>query len=244
MSRLTALHLASLGALLFAPACAPGGEEAWDDTLSPPRTGGLEGEDQGPTATQIVYVNFDGATIGDCDHYCSDAPSDRSWAIGAHFGAEEMTFAPYTSSQGRAVVVERLMAAYAPYDVAITTVRPDVGPYTMVVVSPTAGPNHGVAPLDCANANPNDIAFVYNLFSSKKWSVPQQIARSAAHELGHSFGLEHVVGSQDFMQWASSGDAFTASSYDHAHPSGGDCLVDDAQDAPAVLLDALGPARF
>jgi len=44
------------------------------------------------------------------------------------------------------------------------------------------------------------------------------------------------------MQWASSGNGFTVSTYDYAHPSGHDCIVDDVQDAPAGLLEALGPA--
>ena len=236
--RLDVLCFASIALLV---ACAPT-NAPWDDALSTPRTDALEDGD-GASTTQIVYVDFDGATISDCDEYCSDAPGDRSWAIGEHFGEDEVTFAPYEDPQGQALVVARLTATFAPYDVAITTTRPEDGPYTMVIISPTAGPNHGVAPLDCSNANQTDIAFVYNLYSSAKWSAPEQIARSAAHELGHSFGLEHVVSAKDVMHWASSGDAFTVSAYDNAHPSGGDCLVDGTQDAPAALLNALGSAH-
>ena len=50
---------------------------------------------------QIVYVNFDGVTIRDCDNYCSDARSDRSWAIGAHFGGSSNTFARYAGSSSQ-----------------------------------------------------------------------------------------------------------------------------------------------
>ena len=53
--------------------------------------------------TQIVYVNFDGVTVDDCDGYCSDAPINRSWAIGAVWGSDSVTFAPYTDAGGRAL---------------------------------------------------------------------------------------------------------------------------------------------
>jgi hypothetical protein len=195
----------------------------------------------GAPPPQIIYVNFDGAVVSDCANHCSDAPSDQSWAISEHFGTSQMTFTPYTNAAGRAEVVARLTSTFSPFNVEVTTTRPASAPYTMVIVSPTSGPNHGVAPLDCDNANPNDIAFVYNLYSSAKWSAPQQIARSAAHELGHSFGLEHVVAQNDFMHWASSGSSYGVSTYDYAHPSGHECIAGDTQDAPAMLLAALGP---
>ena len=55
------------------------------------------------STTQIVYVNFDGVTVDDCDGYCSDAPINRSWAIGAVWGSDSVTFAPYTDAGGRAL---------------------------------------------------------------------------------------------------------------------------------------------
>jgi hypothetical protein len=206
-------------------------------------TSNAQTEGAGGGEPQIIFVNFDGALISDCDEECSDAPTDRSWAISEHFGRDEMQFAPYTSSAGKTAIVAAIASAYSPYNTSVTTMRPAEGPYTMVIVSPTPGPNHGVAPLDCLNTNPNDIAFVYNLGSSAHWSAPQQIARASVHELGHSFGLEHVVAGDDFMQWASTGNAFTVSTYDYAHPSGKDCLSGDVQDAPTMLLTALGPAH-
>lgn len=221
------------GALVVTAACASDTAETSSEQT--------EG-DAGPSP-QVIYVNFDGALISDCDDQCSDAPSDRSWAISGHFGRSEMQFAPYTNAAGKTTIVAAIASAYSPYNTSVTTTRPAEGPYTMVIVSPTPGPNHGVAPLDCLNTNRNDIAFVYNLESSAHWSAPPQIGRASVHELGHSFGLEHVVAGDDFMQWASTGHAFTVSTYDHAHPSGKDCLSGDVQDAPAMLLMALGPAH-
>jgi hypothetical protein len=148
-----------------------------------------------------------------------------------------MDFAPYPGEAARKTVLAGLRTAYAPYRVSFTTERPDAGPYTMVIVSATGGPHHGVAPLDCGNANPSDIAFVYRTALSSA----DLVAREAAHELGHSFGLAHVAAQGDFMQWASSGGRFTVAPYDTAHESG-KCFDGEVQDAPAMLAASLGRA--
>ncbi len=185
--------------------------------------------------TQRVFVNFDGPVVSDCDNYCSDAPGDRSWAIGAHFGRSRIDFAAYTDTNGRAEILAELRAAFAPYDVEFTTRRPSSGSYTMLVVSPTSGPNHGVAPLDCRNRNPNDIAFVYRTGDVSRGFV----ARAAVHELGHSFGLAHVTNGGDYMHWDASGDAFTRAAHD-TDRSAAKCFDGGVQDAPQMLTAALG----
>ena len=185
---------------------------------------------------QIVYVNFDGVTIRDCDNYCSDARSDRSWAIGAHFGGSSKTFARYAgSSSQRDSIMSDLREGFDDYNIDFTTSRPSSGPYTMLIISTSSGPNHGVAPLNCGNTNANDIAFVYKIGnSSTSW-----IAQAGAHELGHSFGLSHVKESRDFMQWASSGDVFSRATWDSAR-SNKRCFDGNTQDAPAILKANLG----
>ena len=187
------------------------------------------------TGGQLVYVNFDGAHVDDCDGECSDAPTNRSWAIGAHFGKTSMDFAPYTSAAGKATILAGLRRSFARWRVDFTTTRPSAPPYTMVIVSPTGGAHHGVAPLDCGNANPNDIAFVYRTTLSS----PDLVAREAAHELGHSFGLAHTASASEIMQWASSGSRFGVAPYDTAHESG-KCFDGDVQDAPSLLDESLG----
>src|SRR5262249_25890961 len=149
---------------------------------------------------QVVYVNFEGVRVTNCTQQCSDARTNRSWAIGEHFGKQSVDFLPYTGEKNRSIVLDTLRRAYAPYRVRFTTERPDSGDYTMVIVSATGGPHHGVAPLDCGNENPNDIAFIYRTANSSA----ELVGREAAHELGHSFGLGHVANNADFMQWASS----------------------------------------
>ena len=184
---------------------------------------------------QVIYVNFDGPTIRDCDNFCSNAPNNRSFIIGRIWGSSRVDFAPYSGA--RTAITEAIRRAYDRYNVRVTRSRPASGGYTMVVISPTRGDHHGVAPLDCGNANGRDIAFVYSIGSTSSATI----ARYAVHELGHSFGLAHVVSASDYMQWASSGHDFTRSRYDTAHPSG-KCFSGDVQRSRELLRNALGLA--
>lgn len=186
------------------------------------------------SGTQVVYVNFRGPTIKNCSNFCSNAITNRSFVMG-HFGRASMDFAPFTDVTRRAAVVRKLRTLFARWRVAFTTTRPASGPYTMLVISPSSLPHHGVAPLDCGNKNPSDIAFVYKIGSSSA----DLIARFAAHELGHSFGLSHVVSSGEVMQWASSGRSFGRSTYDSSHPSG-KCFSGSIQRAAALLNANVG----
>ena len=52
----------------------------------------------------LIYVNFDGVTVSNCANYCSDATTNRSWAIGAHFGTSAVAFPAYTGSGRQAIV--------------------------------------------------------------------------------------------------------------------------------------------
>jgi hypothetical protein len=226
-----------MGLLLVALAgCAD--PDATDDVLWAPRGVAKADGPMGPSSAgpQVVYVAFEGARIEDCPFPCSRAANNQSWAIQAGFGrAGSMEFAPYENTAGRKVILDRLAALFARYRVSFTSERPAAEPYTMVIISPTVAAHHGMAPMDCGNQNQNDIAFVYHIAGI----APDQIARFAAHELGHSFGLSHVVETSEIMQWASSGRAFGTGTYDPAHPSD-KCFQGDVQDADALLLSALG----
>lgn len=216
------------------------GTEAPDEldlpTLAGESTVSEEEEAAAPLAStpQVVYVNFRGPTIKNCSDFCSDASTNRSFVMG-HFGKASMDFAPFTDTARRAAVVRKLRTLFSRWRVTFTTKRPASPPYTMLVISPSSLPHHGVAPLDCGNKNPNDIGFVYKIGSSSA----DLIARFAAHELGHSFGLSHVVGSGEVMQWASSGRSFGRSTYDASHPSG-KCFSGSIQRAAAMLNANVG----
>src|SRR6185295_19564613 len=137
-------------------------------------------------------------------------------------------------TRGRALILAKLRAVYARWDVTFVTTRPASGDYTMIVISATGGTNHGVGPLDCDNANKNDIAFVYRTDETSA----DFTARAAAHELGHTFGLAHVKSRNDVMDWASRGSSIGVAEYDPLHPSD-KCFNGTTQDGPSLLDDAL-----
>jgi hypothetical protein len=197
-----------------------------------------DGVDNGPSSPgpQVVFVNFDGGRVDNCAYPCSRAAARRSWAIEAGFGHSDfMNFAPYTDLAGQQTIMTTLGTLYAPYRVTFTTQPPADEPFTMVIVSPTIAPHHGMAPLDCENQNQNDIAFVYQIDQVS----PDLIARFAAHELGHSFGLAHVSENTEIMNWASRGRSFGTGTYDPGHPSDR-CFTGNIQEAAALLEAALG----
>jgi hypothetical protein len=194
---------------------------------------------QALSGTQTIFVNFAGPTISNCGNYCSNATTNHSYIIGYAWGKSSVNFAPYTDTKGRTAIVSYLKSFFSKYDVVIKTARPASGPYTMVVITPTYWAHHGIAPLDCGNANKKDIAFVVRTGDTGFYPSYKKIAQAAAHELGHSFGLAHVKNTSDFMQWASSGSAFIGGNYDTAHPSG-KCISGTYQNDVKLLSASIG----
>lgn len=90
---------------------------------------------------QVVFVNFGGPVI--CDAAGEDSRTNRSFAVCGHFNKCGGCF------------------NFAAYKVDFTTTRPMSGDYTQLVISPSYASNHGVAALDCGNANRNGMAYVF-----------------------------------------------------------------------------------
>ncbi|MDB4957254.1 MAG: hypothetical protein JWO36_4823 [Myxococcales bacterium] len=190
------------------------------------------------TDPQVVFVNFAGPVVKNCAA-CSNAASNESYVVGYLGSQASIDFAPFTNAAEKTTIVADLRELFAPYNIVFTTTRPAQPPYQMLIVSPTYLPHHGIAPLDCGNRNRDDIAFVYRTGDTGFYPNGHKIAQAAAHELGHSFGLAHVTGTSQVMQWASSGRTFSASDYDTTHPSG-KCFTGTVQHAAAMLTTSLG----
>jgi len=172
----------------------------------------------GPNDEQVLFINFDGATLTRASNNGSEASDDaalnRTWipnvvSVGSSFAYPSFDSVPYGPTYDDAFVRGRIVSLvsgwYAPYNVLVTTTRPASGRYTMMMVggqagsfiSP-AGSAVGVAPLDCDNESQSNIGFAFatslspgNSDASKQRAM-RLVAQTIAHEAGHSFGLEHV----------------------------------------------------
>jgi hypothetical protein len=163
----------------------------------PPSAPTLRPYSSGPA---LLYLALDGATITKVSGSGS-AQADTSPLCGATITAFD--HAPLGA--GRAAVIADLLkevrALFAAYDLEVVTSRPTASPYQMAVVGGTpsmcgfpAGYS-GMAPLDCGDANPSDVLFVF----SDGITALKMLAIVIAHEAGHAYGLPHSTALCDVM---------------------------------------------
>jgi MYXO-CTERM domain-containing protein len=156
------------------------------------------GEAREPEA-RTVYLVFDGCVVGDgtnaayleasCLPY-NVAPVDYP----AYAGDEE----------ARATIVDRFRQALEPFDVRVVTERPPLHlPHDVVLFGgrPIDIGHHdaiqGIAcHVDCGDDWPLDLAFVFAEFIEDD---PLLVANIGLHEVGHTWGLDHVEGLDHIM---------------------------------------------
>lgn len=197
------------------------------------------------TTLTVLYLNTDGVTVTKVPSG-ADAHQNTSQLCGGTFSAFDHTsFGP-----DRAKVVAELAGEvdrlFSPFNIQVVTTRPAAPPYGMVVVGGQAAlcglpaGYSGLAPLDCGDAWPRDVSFV---FSDGITFLPM-LAVVVAHEAGHSFGLPHTTESCDVMSnfLCTAGDkrfldVDAPVTPDHL----GKCGL-SSTNSHALLLQALGPA--
>ena len=161
------------------------------------------------SGANILFLNYDGVTLspgGD------DAPLNDSEITGSTIVVPPFALwsgAKVTLQQAKDAVTDRLRGFYKPFDVQIVTTRPGSGSYTMIAVGgkntliPGLTGAAGVSPLDCdattKTGNPNNVVYDFSAEQPPDYGGLPAIAITAAHESGHSYGLEHTDNASDIM---------------------------------------------
>ncbi len=178
---------------------SPAGPSIADAVRPPPiqlGPGQLSPRPAGPT---VLFLNTEGATI--LKGAASDASRDMSFLCGG--AIPPLAHGPFGASRQAvlAALVKAVGDYLAPYRIQVVTTRPAKGPYEMVLVggsAATCGQAKGIAglaPLDCGDKVPGEIAFVFSAdLTSLDW-----VALTAAHEVAHSLGLLHTGEACDLM---------------------------------------------
>ena len=239
--------IAALASLMFACGAEPDGHTSGadgrgisgrDKIAIPPRayydallTDRMELASSGALATaieQVLWINFRGASV------------EQGYARGQSFlPCNPLTKIPASglSAREQQSVTTEIAQFYSNAGVRIhlTLEEPTSGDYTTMHVGgsyanlgcPGGASVAGIAPFDTANANPNDVGFVF--VKSKDMHA---LARTIAHESAHSFGLDHTKNKSDLM--------YPTDSPSQTAFSIGDTDAGVSQDGPSMLQAALG----
>lgn len=171
----------------------------------------------------VLWINFAGATLS------------KGYGRGQSFipCSSSVTVPPALIPADSQMEIAEMVAGFysnAGAILNITTEQPTSGDYTTIHVGGDysnlgCGPSPfsaGVAPYDVGNANPNDVGFVFTRSSNLA-----ALARTIAHEAGHTYGLSHSANRADIMSaWDS--------------PAATGFTSTGTQDAPAILQKVLG----
>jgi hypothetical protein len=156
------------------------------------------------SGNNVLFLNFEGVTLN--DSFTDDARVNDSGMGNVVVPAFKLpTGAKFTRQQGIDSIVDRIRSFYKAFDLSIVTTRPATGNYTMIAfggrntIVPGLSGAAGVALLDCDGSILNNVVYDFTEEQPPDYGGLPSIAITAAHESGHSYGLEHNINPIDIM---------------------------------------------
>jgi hypothetical protein len=223
----------------------------------------------GPNGHHIIFVNFDGVTLG--ANYDDSVHNQSSIAGGV---GHSITVPPFNSTdltnqfnQAQVIddVINKAREFFADFNVDLVTQRPASPDYVMCAVGgdpsligapcSQGGCVAGIAPLDCQptnqgiDYNPNgdiEVVFAFSAVSKMFGGSYQEkvldLATTIAQETAHSYGLGHTQNPMDVMNPYESG--MTVGFESGAYADSNNCANGVGnQDSHALLLQILGKSQ-
>lgn len=184
--------------------------------------GGVTQSDEATHDGAVLYLNFEGALLEYGAHNDAALSVTTLGDGPGPYQAQRAELARFMDGDAptRALVIEQVVRSvrgiYAPFALDVVSQRPQQGEFTMVVVGNTFGeiqfadacPLAGLAVRDCQGDSLGDVGFVAAGCMPADWSPAQArsyLARTIAHEAGHTFGLSHNANQASLMSQASTG---------------------------------------
>jgi hypothetical protein len=195
---------------------------------------------------QTIFVDFDGGRL----HPGSDSGQAQASCVPESFEYPALSFPPSYAADS-VTRAQEILAAYAVR--VVSEEPPPYLPYTRVMVGGAAeslgqeGGRKGFAcAVDCSDLARRELVFAFG----EATFTSGELGRTIAHEVAHSWGLDHVEETDDLMRSISAAssdqivDRCSTLSSDTVCPS--EHTVDcpqGGQNAHAELLAVLGPRR-
>jgi hypothetical protein len=157
------------------------------------------------TGMEVLYLNFSDGTENVIQADNDDAGRNRTIMGNASPypaftwpGADD----PATKQQVIDELTRRVREAFLPFDIVVTTNRPNAGPYNMVMIG--GDPSvfkmdarvAGVAYMDCDNRQRSNVVFA---FPGPLGGSVHGLFSTISQEAGHALGLQHSSDPSDLM---------------------------------------------